>query len=242
MEEELKVSEDSSTVDPFSELAKNYGWDPNKGGKSSKEFIEYAMQNLEPRGKELKEVKQTLAKVESHIENLAQERYERKLQALEQRKLAAIESQDVAEIDKVFEEKKQLQQTQIEQAKPESLIDLWAAKHSALINDKSLEAFDIKQFIYLRDKDLMSRKLSVEEHLAILEHDMYKKYPEYFNITQAKAAPEKDSQSSSNAKKTVTYTFKDLSPIQQEIALAGEKKGRSIDVYIAGLVKNGVLK
>lgn len=240
MEEEVQSTVDVQKGDVLEGLAKQYGWDPTKGDKSPKEFIEYAMQNLEPRGKELKEVKQTLAKVESHIESLAQERYERKLQELNQRKVHAIESQDFEAVDKIYAETQQLKQDHVKQ--PTSPVEVFTTKYASLINDASLEAFEIRQFVASRDEDLGKRSLSPEDHLAIIEKDMLKKFPDYFNISQAKPNLAKDAESSTNMSGKKSFGINDLNPEQREIALAGQRMGRPIEKYIETLAKLGELK
>lgn len=216
--------------DPLAELAQQYGWDPQKGDKSSKEFIEYAMQNLEPRGKELKEVKQNLAAIQSNIEMLVQEKYEKKVQELEYRKLQAIESGNIEEVDKIYAEKQKLA---VPVGMP-SPAEAFLNRYSNVRSDASLEAFEIREFIQKRDEDLGKRSLSAEQHINILEQDMLKKFPNYFNKeTPSSGVTPVTSPTGGVSKGKITLD--NLTKEQRDVADYMISRGIPFETYVKGL-------
>lgn len=222
--------------DQFAELAQQYGWNPEKGDKSSKEFIEYAMQNLEPRGKELKEVKQNLSTIQANIDMLVQEKYEKRLQDLEHRKMQAIESGNVQEVDRIYEEKQNL-------ASPKGLpsaAEMFASKYSNVIGDVSLEAFEVRDFVAKRDSDLAKRNLTPEEHINIIEKDMLKKFPAYFNQGTPISAIAPVSSSTGGTTKG-KITLESLTKEQRNAAEYSMSRGMPFEVYVAGLKSNGLI-
>lgn len=235
-EEVIQEQEVQSPQDPLSELAQQYGWNPDKGDKSPREFIEYAMQNLEPRGKELKEVKQNLSTIQANIDLLVQEKYEKKVQELESRKLQAIESGDVGEIDRIYAEKQQLSAPK---GAP-SPVDVFTNKYSHVLEDTSLEAFEIREFIQKRDSDLSKRNLSADEHIAIVERDLLKKFPDYFKQgnTQSAVTPVSTSTGGSGKKE---ITLASLTKEQRNAAEFAMSRGMPLKAYIDGLKNNGMI-
>lgn len=235
-EEVIQEQEVQSPQDPLSELAQQYGWNPDKGDKSPREFIEYAMQNLEPRGKELKEVKQNLSTIQANIDMLVQEKYEKRLQELEHRKMQAIESGDVQEVDRIYEERQKLSAPK---GMPTS-VEVFTQKYGSVIEDSSLEAFEIREFIVKRDSDLAKRNLSADEHTAILERDMLKKFPTYFNQgTPIATATPVNASTGGTSKKEVT--LESLTKEQRNAAEFAMSRGMPLKAYIDGLKSNGLI-
>lgn len=245
MEELLNM--DSTAVpeqhntDPYADLAQKYGWKPEKGDKSSREFIEYAMENLEPRGRELKEVKQTLSELKAHMEEQRKQGYAQAMADLENQKRAAIAAGDVEAADKVYNELRKIQQPHNQQT-DERAQEMFAQKHASLIADDSLEAFEIKNFLHARHQNLSTYNLDPDTKFQRLEDEMMRKFPAYFGVNTVTnpVAAEKVPTSQAVGKKSFGYA--DLSKEQREIADFMKFQGVPVEKYIEGLVKEGMLK
>lgn len=235
--EEKQVSSEVSSNDALADLAQQYGWNPEKGEKGPKEFIEYALQNLEPRGKELKELKNELTYVRSHIEEQKKAAYQQAIVDMEQRKQAAIAAGDVKAVDAIYEERQKL-------VAPVTYdpVNEFTSRYEHITKDSSLEAFEIRKFIVERDKDLDTRGLDKETHVKILEADMLKKFPDYFGQSKAKTPVEKDSTSQTDLRVKKKYSYSDLNSVQKDVASYMKAQGHSVDDYIKGLVDSGALK
>jgi hypothetical protein len=232
MTEEVIATVEETVKDPYIALATKYGWNPEKGDKSPQAFIEYAMENLEPRGKELKEVKQTLAALSTHMEEQKKQAYQQALKDIEARKEAAIRAGDAKAIDQIYEEKHKLANP-IQVMNPLNAFDM---KYHEMINDMSLDAFDIRKFVENRFIDLKDKNLSPDEHVAIVEKDMLKKFPDYFGIIKSKPALEKDqNRNSSDGTTTQDLSYGDLTKEQKEVAQFLKTRGIAIEKYITSL-------
>lgn len=226
------VAEKETVQDPYAALATKYGWNPEKGDKTPQAFIEYAMENLEPRGKELKEVKQTLVALSAHMEEQKKQAYQQALKDIEARKDVAIRAGDAQAIDQIYEEKHRLANP-IQAVNPLNAFDM---KYHEMINDMSLDAFEIRKFVENRFVDLKDKQLSPDEHVAIVEKDMLKKFPDYFGTVKSKPALEKDQgRNSSDSTTHQDISYEDLTKEQKEVAQFLKTRGVAIEKYIKSL-------
>lgn len=232
---------EQANADPYADLAQKYGWKPEKGEKSPKEFIEYAMENLEPRGRELKEVKQTLSELKMHMDEQIKQAREQARAELENQKRAAIASGDIEAADKVYNELRKIQQPEATQS-DEMAQQMFAQKHASLIADDSLEAFEIKNFLHARHQNLSTFGINPEAKFQRLEEEMMKKFPSYFGVNTVTnpVAAERISTSQAVGKKSFGYA--DLNKEQREIADFMKMQGVPVEKYIDGLVKEGALR
>lgn len=236
-------------LSPLEELAKSHGWKP-EGEKDAKEFIEFALDNFSPRGKEIKDLKATVEAMKEHMDKQRQAGYQQALYDLQKARQDAILDGNVAQVDALDEQinayeyelaKEQPQET----FSPEALS--FAERHASWINDReSLIAYEMREFVKQRDNALAALNLPHEQHIAILERNLQEKFPSYFNKgeeTQKHAYVDRDTTSG-----TVRHTrrgkvgFEDLNPAQKVAARQFEKRGiMSVNKYIEQLKELGEL-
>jgi hypothetical protein len=246
--EEKQESEERVLTD-FEEEQKSKGWNPD-GPKSAEEWAraEPLYQEIKARGKENKQMRRTINELKDHMQKLEQHAYERAVRDLEREQKEALSIGDEETANRIQAEKENM-------VKPEPVHDAvleFQDTHSAWLQDKSFESLEMQRWVMQRDNDLMSYNLPPEEHMALLDEHVRKKFPSYFGAGQeqeetptVKAAVE--SGHSNNvvgpAKgKKKKFSLADLNPEQKQTARDFEKMGvMPIDEYIKQLVASGDL-
>ena len=242
-----KSEEQSTSEDPVASLASKFGWD-EKGPKSAEEYIAFAMENLEPRGKELKQLKFKIDELTSHLSNLKKAGYKDKMEALKAERDEAVVRSDVDSVnyidDELYKVKTELSQEETEPQVHPVALD-FVNKYKDILQDYSLESQEIKEFINERDIQLASYNLDPEVHIKTLEKDMKSKFPDKFNVQSKEpeiTAVESDSRPITTTKKS-KYTFADLNNEQKSMYKYLEKRGvMSGNEYIKQLVDTEALK
>lgn len=222
-------------------LAERHGWDPNKE-KSAEEFVEYALKNLEPRGKEIKELKSTLDELKSMMDKQQELGYKKAVEELKAQRLEAIRDGDVSEVDRLDVEIQKNQSNIKDEQSAE--VNSFLERNNSWIKDPSYRAQQIRDFAHKRDQELAAFNLNPHEHLKTIEADIKSEFKDYFHEEPAEV-PTVSVESSGSAvsgtrvKKT---TFNDLSPEQKTICRQFERQGvMSADEYIKQLKEIGAL-
>lgn len=239
---------EESILNPLEALAKSHGWKVD-GEKGAKEFIEFALDNFSPRGKEIKELKATVDAMKTHMDKQRQAGYQQALYDLQQARQDAILDGNIAEVDaldqRIEQHERELEkETPEEQSfSPEAME--FMERHSDWIQDKeSLLAFEMRQFTEQRDTALAALNLPHDKHIAVLEKNLKEKFPQYFNASDTKshASVDRDSYSGTVKTRRGKSGFEDLNPAQKLAARQFEKRGvMTVDQYITQLKELGEL-
>ena len=234
------------TDDPYHALAKEYGWNPN-GPKDAEAFLRYGLENLEPRGRELKELKQTLNELKTHMKKTEDVTRQKVLAELQQQRIEAIEAGDLEAVNTA---EQNINAYSAPIAAPQSMkaLDDFKERNSSWINDTSLEAKEIQALALMKDKELATLNLEPETHLRMIERELKKEFPERFrgpeDVEVADViSPVEPRSFETRSKGKTKYTYKDLDSAQKHCYNLFKDKGiMSGEEYIESLVKIGDLK
>jgi len=250
-ETEETVLVDKTSTSEQEAIAK--GWKPD-GPKSADEFLraEPLYEELKQRGKELKTLRSQVETLTKHVGGLKKAGYQEKIDVIQAERESAVARSDQDslnylddELQKVQTEMVQeVQEVQEPQAHPAALEFL--DKYKDVLQDYSLEAQGIKEFIDERDKQLATHNLDPVIHMKTLEKDMKSQFPDRFRTEQQTEAPimavESDSRPVTSRRKS-KYAFSDLSADQKNIYKYMERKGvMTGPEYIKQLAEIGELK
>ncbi len=240
---------EEKVLSEFEQEQQSKGWNPD-GPKSAEEWAraEPLYQEIKARGKENKQMRRTINELKEHMQKLEEHAYERAVRDLEKEYKTAVYNGDEEEAQRLQQEKEQM-------VRPEPVHEAvleFQDRHAAWLNGKSYEDLEMKNWVMQRDNDLMSYGLPPEEHMALLDEHLRKKFPNYFESSQEPSTPQVtaavDSGHSNNvvtpaSKHKKKFTLADLNPEQKQTARDFEKLGvMPIDDYIKQLVANGDLK
>lgn len=258
--EEIEVSEEKAEVEEpssqqeeqeevlteFEQEQKVKGWNPD-GPKSAEEWAraEPLYDELKLRGKEIKQLKRTLDELKGHMDKQKQAAYDQAMKDLTRQRDQAIAEGDVNMVNMIDEEARGLEldrPVDIPQAFQEFQLN-----NEEWLTDTSFEAMEMQRFATERDKQLIGKEITPEEHVALLEEHMHKKFPEYFNPGSTSVGQgmsvESGSANSSATQSKKKYQFKDLTSEQKQIARDFEKMNvMKTSEYIKQLVDNGDLE
>ena len=250
-ETEETVLVDKTSTSEQEAIAK--GWKPD-GPKSADEFLraEPLYEELKQRGKELKTLRSQVETLTKHVGGLKKAGYQEKIDVIQAERESAVARSDQDslnylddELQKVqIEMVQEVQEVQEPQAHPAALEFL--DKYKDVLQDYSLEAQGIKEFIDERDKQLATHNLDPVIHMKTLEKDMKSQFPDRFRTEQQTEAPimavESDSRPVTSRRKS-KYAFSDLSADQKNIYKYMERKGvMTGPEYIKQLAEIGELK
>ena len=243
-EAEKEVLKEEAPKSSVADLATKFGWKED-GPKSAEEFISYALENLEPRGKELKSLKSQMNELMGHVGNLKKAGYEDQIAAIKAERDEAVARSDVESVDYLNTElnkvNTELQNENVAAPMHPAAVE-FMERHEAILNDYSLEGQEIQQFIQERDNSLGQFNLDPEVHIQTLEKDLRTKFPTRFNTEQEVAAPMVESDSAPLKTKGKKVIFSDLSPDQKQICRKLEKSGvMSSEDYIQQLIDTEAL-
>lgn len=246
--EQIAEEPQAQELSEFEQEQQAKGWNPN-GPKSAEEWAraEPLYEEIKARGKENKQMRRTINELKEHMQKLEEHAYQKAVRELEKEYKTAVYNGDEEEAQRLQQEKEQM-------VKPEPVHDAvldFQDQHAEWLNGKSFEALEMKNWVMQRDNDLMSYGLPPEEHMALLDEHVRKKFPNYFEpvqeeVSQVTAAV--DSGHSNNvaapaSKSKKKFALADLNAEQKQTARDFEKMGvMSVDEYIKQLVSNGDLK
>ena len=221
------------------------GWNPD-GPKSAEEFERATplYEELKVRGKEIKALKRTIDELKDHMDKQKVAAYEQAVHDLQQQRVMALEEGNTALVDEIDTHRRELEAAKPVETHP-AVLD-FQDKHADWMSDTSFEAMEMQRFTFERDQQLANRGLSPEEHMAVLEEHIQKRFPEYFktendNLGRGSAVESGVSNSGTTAPKK-KFGFKDLTSEQKQVARDFEKMGiMNKDEYIKQLEINGDL-
>lgn len=244
--QEPEVAQEEGS-DPIAVLAKQHGWDPTKA-KSAQEYVAYALENLEPRGKEIKELKTTMEELKGFMTKQQELGYKKALSELENARRDAIRQGEVEQVEALdFQIQEQRNELGTGFAKDaQVVVSAFAEKHKDWIHDPSYECQEIREFVKRRDQELVAFGLSPSKHIATIEHDLEKQFPNRFapKVQEKPSMPmvESDGRPVSGAKKH-QVGFSDLNDNQKQCARHFERRGiMTRDEYIKSLIDLGEIK
>lgn len=244
-EESIKAS--ASTLE---EEAKSKGWRPD-GPKTAKEFLddEPFYQELKARGKEIKELKQTIDELKAHFDVEREAGYKQAIEDLKRQRSDAIAIGDEASVDRI---EQTLEQYKKDDPKPVDILSIPSVKEFQernkewLSDVKSYEHVEMQEFFTKRDKQLLALNLPIDEHVRTVEEDMHKRFPNYFNKkgqSSGMVSSVADAVPTGNVTRSKKFSFRDLNEVQQSVCRRFVKNGvMTEDKYIESLVKSGELK
>jgi len=244
-EEKQEAKEESKQeekiLDPVQKLAAEHGWDP-EGSKSAEEFVKYGLDQLAPRGRELRDIKRTVNELKDHMKKVEEKTRTETIAELTQQRYDAISVGDATEVDRLDQEIQNAQQPEAASMEIPEVAE-FQKKHEKWLKDDSDEAVLMKKAMLEADEYLARMNLEPSKHLALVEKELQMKFPHMFDQEEATipSAVESDSaRVKSNFKKT--YNFNDLNADQKSICKDFEKLGvMSKEEYIDQLVKLGEL-
>ena len=219
------------------------GWNPD-GPKSAEEWArnEPLYEEIKNRGKEIKSLKKTVDSMKALLDKQEQLAYNRALADFKAQRDAAIKQGNVQLVEQI---EKQANTIPVPPKPAIPAVEDFRERHNEWLEGTSFGEIKMQKYAQQRDAELMTRGLSPEKHMQVLEEDIKAAFPAYFGVKEkprdVQAVEGGDSGVVSNSKKR--YSLKDLSPEQKDVARMFEKrKVMTIDEYIAKLVQLGDLK
>jgi len=249
-DETVKASQEA-----FESEARAKGWRPD-GPKTAKEFLddEPYYKEIKARGKEIKELKQT---VEQLIAQQAIERkagYQEALEDLKRQRSDAIALSDEKSVNALDH---QIREYESKVAEP-------VAQQPDILEHEAVKAFQEENKAWLADYiDLDHAEMNTffknrcaeldntgikdpEEAVKLLRKDMAKKFPNYFgkeSSSSGMVGAISDAVPTGQVHRKKQYSFKDLNDVQKEVCRNFVKRGAMTeDKYIDTLVKSGELR
>lgn len=219
------------------------GWNPN-GEKSAEEFARAGKlyREITKRGDEIQELKQTINEMKSFMDKQRQAGYDQALKELQHQRVEAISMGNVEEVDEI---ESQIRSMEAPEAKPATptvhpAVAAFNKRYDDLIQDHSLEAFKIKEFLGKRAADLDQSGLDPEKAIQILESDMKAEFPARFGDPGSLTVERGSSLGASKSKGR--HQFSDLTKEQKDCARHFVNQGiMTVEEYIKQLVELGEL-
>lgn len=247
--------EESSSAEPnnkeekqlteFEQEQQAKGWKPD-GPKSAEEWArsEPLYDELKHRGREIKQLKKTVDSMKTILEKQEQLAYQRALAELQQERDMAIQRGDVQRVNQLDQ---QAANTPAPITTPDVIpvVEDFRERHAEWLEGTSFGEIKMQKYAQQRDAELMSRGLSPEKHMAVLEDDIKAEFPAYFGIKKSPSQSVEGASDSgvASAKSRQKFTRKDLSSEQLDCLRNFEKyKTFTESEYIDLLVKQGDLK
>jgi hypothetical protein len=238
--EQIIPVEEAPVLSKVEQLATEHGWNP-EGEKSADEFIEFALQNLPERGKQLKRMQKTMDTLIEHNKKQEKIAYDRARQELEQQRIEAIRQGDVESVQALDREVSQLQPVQ---ETHEAVLD-FQERNSGWLGGTSSEDKAMQAFAFGMDSMLVHEQLSPDNHMAKLENSLREQFPDYFGVKTKVRSPVSSGGGSNVAREgsKKTFSLRDLSEQQRKIAEEFEYyKIMTKEEYLKDLVKSGEIK
>lgn len=242
--EEAAVEQSSeSGLTEFEKEQQSKGWNPD-GPKSAEEWArnEPLYEEIKTRGREIKQLKKTLDSMKSVLDKQEQVAYQKALADLRQEREVAIQRGDINRVNQLEQ-----QATSIPVPPPIAIpaVEDFRERHNEWLEGTSFGEIKMQKYAQQRDSELMSRGLSPEKHMQVLEEDIKATFPAYFGVKEKpkSQAVEGGSDSGVVSSSKKRFTKKDLNPEQRDV-LRNFEKYKTMDeaTYIALLVEQGDLK
>lgn len=230
-------------VNNIENLASQYGWNP-EGEKTAEEFVKVALEKFPDQSKKIKQLFKTVDDLKVHLDKTEKFAYERAKKELDDQRKAAILEGDVETVERLDKEREQLQIVETSPEMHPSILE-FEERNSSWLNGTSYEEIEMQQWVVQHGQMLGQKlKLPTNEHMALLEQHLKKKFPQYFEVqeeTQIKTpVMSSNSNVASSKKGKKNYTLADLTIEQQNIAKNFSSLGvMTVEDYIKDLVKHG---
>ncbi len=241
---ELLEHEPTSAIET---LAASYGWKA-EGKKSAEDYVKFALEQLPERGEalkeqsaEIKELRTIANSLASHVEKQKQLAYNQAVEDLKNQKREAIENGDVNR----YEQLEQLEKNE----EVNKVVGSFREKHQEWINGTGDTELEMQAYMLSMDKTLGTKGLPVDQHMALLEDKLLRKFSSYFDKEEYSNKPSAvDSLQSSNVAGKVRsgkkhFSINDLNDEQKSVAKFLDRQGTlKIADYIKQLADAGDLK
>lgn len=230
----------------INDLAAEYGWNP-EGEKSASEFIKVALDKFPEQSKKIKQLFKAVDEMKDHMSKTEKVAYERAKSELEAERKQAIKAGDVSKVEELEQAQLELTSKAIDtEAELPPAIKEFEERNNTWLQGSSFEEIEMQQWVESHGAYLGRKKLPVDEHMALLEEHLKKKFPAYFQKDDDSTEPSSPvigvSQGNPGKKKKSAPTFKDLSPEQQSTCTNYKNLGiMSVEKYIKDLVDHGEL-
>lgn len=248
--EPVSVSKDSSEKEltPFEMEQQKKGWKPG-GRKSAEEWAENEPLAAELRAmrNENKKYQETINQLKVYVDKQEEIAYKKAIQELSQQRAAAIERGDVETVDRLDEEKKNMEPQRLNEEPVHPAVADFYARNDSWISGTSFDEVEMLAYAQERDRVIKQKNLPPEQHMKLLEECVVKKFPDYFqkggDTEEYVAAPLVESSGYKTSNKKKKYSRSDLNTEQLEVLKNFELfKVMDEAAYIDGLVKSGELK
>lgn len=251
--EEGSKSAEAETERGYTDVEKEAmgeGWSP-KGEKSAEEFLRAKplYKKIHSQNREIKELRAKIDQLGQTVQIDKEFTQKKILEQLKEQKREAIKLGDVQSVEAIEMQERQYQslanpQPQYDE-RTQKVLDNFKEKHIDWLTDMSYQGEQMKAFMMERDNQLAPYKLSPERHMEIIEKDLNKKFPDYFNLPEEKPKAIKQSVESDGNRLNTTKrkpTYSDLTEEQKTVAKFMERTtGKKIENYIDDLIKIGAL-
>lgn len=224
---------------PSEDAARKLGWKPEGGELSAEEFIgrQDLYDEIKDRGKTIKEMQATLEGLKVHMDSQKEAGRTEAMAQLEAQRVEAIE---IGNVEGVNAAEAAMQEASNVAQTPQA--EAFIVKHKDWINDPSLEAEDMRNFVQERDKVLGEQNLSHDEQIKIIEKDLAYRFPSRFKDEVSSPNTVASDAQGAGATSKKGLGFKDLNSEQKTMFRHFEKNiGMKLDKYIADLQYQGVL-
>lgn len=245
-EKEQEAQEQKSELTEFEQKQKERGWNPD-GPKSAEEWArsEPLYDELKHRGKEIKQLKKTVDSMKAILEKQEQQAYQRALAELKYERDLAIQKGDIQLVNQLEQQATSMSAPAPQQPEIIPEVEDFRERHAEWLEGTSYGEIKMQKYAQQRDAELMSRGLSPERHMSLLEEDIKAKFPDYFGSKKSNTQAVESAASSgvAGSRSKQKFTRKDLSHEQLECLRNFEKyKTFTESEYIDLLVKQGDLK
>ena len=237
--------ENTRTLTEFELEQRGKGWNPD-GPKSAEEWArnEPLFEEIKNRGREIKSLKKTVDSMKALLDKQEQIAYNRAMADFKVERDAAIKRGDVHLVEQI---EKQVSTVPVPQPAAIPAVEDFRDRHHEWLEGTSFGEIKMQKYAQQRDSELMSRGLSPEKHMQVLEEDIKAAFPAYFGVKEKHeekvSAVEGSDNSGVVSQSRKRYSLKDLTSEQREVAHMFEKrKVMTVDEYIAKLVQLGDLK
>ena len=217
--------------------ARAVGWRP-EGPESAEIFLakKPLFEAIKARGKEVKELAATVNELKAHLNKQEAAAYKRALAELKAERRQAISLGDIEAVEQIDESIGQM--TPVEEGPDPAVaaaVSGFVERNSKWINDPSMEAEEIRQWVRARDVELVKFKLDPAEHFARIEAEVKKKF-NYDNEDTPAVSRVESEYDSAPVKGKKKVSFNDLSKEQKDACRHFEKRGiMKADEYIKQL-------
>lgn len=245
---ENAIVEEKSESD-LEQEARAKGWRPD-GPKSAEEFLraEPLYEEIKSSHKEIRELKAAIKAMKDLLTKQEQKAYEKALNDIRAAKVQAIEMGNVAEVDKLDNEIKRINDDlhHVQQQQNSPKVQDFLDRNASWLQEQSEEAADMRLLAQAKHAALSSQGKSDEDIVDVLEATLRKAFPSRFEVQKPNLTPRVEAQAveaKAAKSKKGSYTLADLNSEQKEICRYLTRSGTMTqEQYINELVKLGELQ